>query len=153
MSELPPIQHATLVQAPLAACFELFGSAQGWDRWFTQGMQMQARVGGTMRFRWVEFGADRVTAEEDGLIEHVDPPKLLVFRWQMQRIDGGTRVSLKFSAEPVAADDAAATRIEVTDAGYPDDANGRRCWMECATGWGEALTLARFAAESALHCR
>ncbi|MBD8524315.1 SRPBCC family protein [Pseudomarimonas arenosa] len=142
MRYLPDIEHATLVRAPRAACFALFGSAAGWDRWFTQGMQMDPRPGGAMRFRWAGFGADRIHAEEDGLIEVIEPPARLVFRWQMQRLEGGTRVSLSFSDAPQG------TRISVCDQGYPDHDRGRRCWMDCATGWGEALTLARFCAES-----
>lgn len=39
------------------------------------------------------------------------------------------------------------TRVELIDSGYPDTPEGRHALMDCACGWGEALTLVKFFVE------
>ena len=58
-----------------------------------------------------------------------------VFQW-------GTRypstVSFELHAEH------GGTTVRLTESGYPNSSEGRDAMLECASGWGEALTLLKF---------
>jgi uncharacterized protein YndB with AHSA1/START domain len=77
------------------------------SQWFGDSCELDATPGGTGHFGWTEHGADfRV------VVEHVDKPKTLVYRWaresgvdpvrgnstvvrfDLTEIDGGTRLNL-----------------------------------------------------------
>ena len=57
MSEVPEIRMATLVRAPRERAYDALTSAHELDAWFTTGAEVDARPGGTMRWRWVDWGA------------------------------------------------------------------------------------------------
>lgn len=133
------ISCSTRVAAPPERCFEAFGSAAGWDAWFTTGMSLVPEAGGAMVFRWRDFGAERYSGEEPGRVLRYEPPGLLEFDWQLDRV--GTRVTLRFEA--VSDDLGEGTLISLEDVGYDRDPDGEQRMVYCATGWGEALTLAK----------
>src|SRR3990172_3918592 len=61
------IRHSTLVRASPEQVYDAFTTAEGLDGWFTSGAEVDPRPGGEIRFRWVDWGPDRVTDEDGGL--------------------------------------------------------------------------------------
>lgn len=129
---IPPIEHKTYIQAPAAQIYRLLTSGAGWDAWFTQGTTVDLRPGGKIHFRWANWGPDHVTTQDEGTVLEAIPNRRFVFTWRpgdtpttvlidLEERDGGTVVSL-------------------SESGYTSF-NG---FVECATGWGEALTLLKF---------
>ena len=134
---------ATLVRAPRERVYHALTQAEHLDAWFTTGAEVDARPGGTMRWRWVDWGPDRVTEEDWGPVLEADRPARYVFRWQEAL--GGTTVEVDF------ADRADGTVIRLREHGYPDTPAGWAGFSDCSTGWGEALTLLKFYVEHGLH--
>ena len=130
-----PIVHKTIIRANRTQVFEALATADGFDRWFTRGTYLDARTGGTLVFKWKDWGADRVSASAKGRIITYQRSLRFVFEWE-RRIE--TRVCLEF------ADVLDGTVVKVTESGYPDDPSGWENCLDCAIGWGEALTLAKF---------
>ena len=50
---LPSIDYQTYIQASPRIVFEVLTSAAGWDTWFTQSTELDARPGGSIRLRWL----------------------------------------------------------------------------------------------------
>ncbi len=139
------IHYATLVRAAPEPVYDAFATSQGLDGWFTTGARIDARPGGDIHFRWFEWGAERMTAEEPGKVVEARRPERLVFEWHPAGPDHPTTVELDF--EP----DEEGTIIRLREFGYRDTAADRRALMECAVGWGEALTCWKFFVEHELR--
>ena len=130
---------ATLVRAPRERAYDALTRADELDAWFTTGAEVDARPGGTMRWRWVDWGPDRVTEEDSGPVLEARRPERYVFRWQAQL--GGMTVEVDLEEHPDG------TVIRLREHGYPDTPAGWAAFCECSTGWGEALTLLKFYVE------
>lgn len=130
---LPDIRVATLVRAPRERVYDALTRADELDAWFTTGAEVDPRPGGEMVWRWVDWGPDRITAEDRGPVLEARRPERYVFRWQAEL--GGTTVEIDFEEHPEG------TLVRLHEHGYPDTAEARRQLLECASGWGEALTL------------
>lgn len=139
------ISHATLVRAPRERVYDGIATAAGLDLWFTEGAKVDARAGGEIRFRWHEWGAHRVTAEDGGPVIEARPPERFVFQWSPDAPSYRTTVELDFEEE------ARGTIIRLHEYGYHDTPSGRAALMECAAGWGEALTLWKFSVEHGIR--
>jgi len=96
-----------------------------------------------MRWRWVDWGPDRVTAEDWGLVLEARRPARYVFQWQASL--GGTTVEVDFQEH------AEGTVVRLREHGYPNTPEGWSSFAECSTGWGEALTLLKFYVEHGLR--
>jgi uncharacterized protein YndB with AHSA1/START domain len=136
---VPEIPVATLVRAPRERVYDAFTRAEHLDAWFTTGAEVDARAGGEMVWRWDRWGPDEVTAEDRGPVLEARRPERYVFGWQEKL--GGTTVEVDFEAHPEG------TVVRLCDHGYPDTQEGRESLLDCATGWGEALTLLKFYVE------
>lgn len=134
---------ATLVRAPRERAYDALTRADELDSWFTTGAEVDARPGGTMRWRWVDWGPDHVTEEDSGPVLDARRPERYVFLWQAQL--GGTTVEVDFEEHPDG------TVIRLREYGYPDTPAGWAAFCECSTGWGEALTLLKFHVEHGAH--
>ncbi len=66
-------------------------------------------------------------------------PERYVFQWQHEL--GGTTVEVHFEEHPEG------TVIRLREHGYPDTPAGWTGFLDCSTGWGEALTLLEFYVE------
>ena len=130
---------ATIVRAPPERAYDALTRADELDAWFTTGAEVDARSGGEIVWRWVDFGPDRITAEDRGPVLEATRPHRFVFGWQ-ERV-GGTIVEVDFDEH------ADGTVIRLREHGYPDTPEGWTQLVECATGWGEALTLLKFHVE------
>jgi uncharacterized protein YndB with AHSA1/START domain len=82
----PPItleaKQSVFVRAPCEKVYDAFATAEGLDGWFTRGSQIDARPGGALLFRWVDWGAEReITADVPGRVMEAKRPERLVFEW------------------------------------------------------------------------
>ena len=110
-------------------------SAAGWDAFFTTGTTIDLKSGGDCTFRWKDWGPDFYTLAAPGRVVSVERPRKFAFQWGS---DPATTITFNLSAAP------GGTVIRLTEDGYVDTPEGRRSILECASGWGEALTLLKF---------
>lgn len=133
-SAVPTIEHVTHIDAPIEQVYETLTTAEGWDAWFTDGTTLEAVPGGTIRLRWVSFGADRTTTEDGGPVLEVQKNRKFVFQWQ----PGKAATAVSFELEKRGD----GTLVRVGESGYSMD--DIETALGCAAGWGEALTLLKF---------
>src|SRR5262245_42438291 len=93
------ISFATLVRAAPERVYDGIATAAGLDGWVTTGASVDARAGGEIRFRWKDWGPDRVTLEDGGPILEAIRPKRFVFQWSPDSPAYATTVEIDF--EPV----------------------------------------------------
>jgi uncharacterized protein YndB with AHSA1/START domain len=139
------IKCATFVRAAPERVYDGIATAGGLDAWFTEGASVDPRPGGEIFFRWKEFGADRITAEGRCPILEARRPERFVFQWRPDNPSYATTVEIDF--EPVEG----GTIIRLREYGYEDTPSGLRAMLDCAAGWGEALTLWKFSVEHGLR--
>lgn len=130
-----PITHKTLIKTDREKVFRAIATGEGLDEWFTKGTSVDKYQGGHIKFVWKKWGPDKVDAEAGGPVLEYDPPKRFVFQWwstnpttieiDLEEIEEGTMVTLK-------------------ESGYEHSEEGIDRCLECAVGWGEALTLMKF---------
>ena len=135
----PVIRMSTLVRSTRERAYDALTQAEHLDAWFTTGAEVDARPGGIMRWRWLEWGPDRVTSEDGGPVLEARRPERYVFQWQHEL--GGTTVEVDFE------EDDRGTVIRLHEHGYADTQEGWAGFSDCSTGWGEALTLLKFYVE------
>ena len=131
--ELPPIRYATYIDTSPEAVYATLTTAVGWDAWFTQGTEVDAHPGGSIRFRWVDLGVDHSTGEDGGPVLEAVPPRRFVFQWT----PGDTTTTVAFDLEPRGS----GTVVRVCETGHTTSPRDLEALAECAAGWGEALTL------------
>lgn len=129
------IEHATFVKAKPEAVYDAITTAEGLDGWFTVDGEVDAKPGGHIKFRWKNWGVDSVSAEDGGPVIEADRPNKFVFEWNPDNNEYRTTVKMVF--EPTED----GTIIRLRESGYQNTLTGRRAMMQCAVGWGEALTL------------
>ncbi|MDX1993299.1 MAG: SRPBCC domain-containing protein [bacterium] len=134
------IVHGVVIRAPREQVFETLTRAEGWDAWFTRGMELDLRPGGSIVFRWKEWGPEQITTEDYGEVVDVKVPERFAFTWH----SGETMVEIEL------ADSEQGTEVWLIDSGYPDTPEGHERMLDCAAGWGEALTLLKFYVEHGL---
>jgi len=138
------IHHSVIIFASPERVYDALTTSQGWDGWFTRGTEVDARPGGFIRFRWVDWGPDRFTGEDGGPVMDALRPARFVFQWSPDSPSYATTVSIHISAVP------AGSRVDLVEKGYHDTPSGKRALADCATGWGEALTLLKVYLEHGL---
>ncbi|HEV2130576.1 MAG TPA: SRPBCC domain-containing protein [Longimicrobiaceae bacterium] len=139
------IRHAVLVRAERERVYDALTTAAGLDGWFTTGATVDARPGGEIRFRWRDWGPERITDEDGGPVLEARRPERFVFQWQPDRSGEPTTVEVDFEAVE------GGTVIRLREHGYQDTPTGRRQVLDCAAGWGEALTLLKFYVEHGIR--
>jgi uncharacterized protein YndB with AHSA1/START domain len=85
------IKHATLVRADPERVYEAFTTANGLDAWFTDGSSVDPRPGGEIRFRWRNWGPDRVSGEDGGPVLEAEKPRRFAFQWYPEAQRAGNR--------------------------------------------------------------
>ena len=129
------IKHATFVRANADQVYKAFTTVEGLDAWFTNGAKLDPRPGGEILFRWRDWGPDRVTGEDGGPVLEAVPPERFVFQWHPEDASYATTVEVDFTQM------AGGTTVRLREYGYLDTPTSKRCRLDCAAGWGEALTL------------
>jgi uncharacterized protein YndB with AHSA1/START domain len=140
--KLPPICHSTYISAPPRRVYEALTTTAGWDAWFTQGAEVEACPGGAILFRWINFGARRYTGQEGGFVLESAAPRRFVFQWT----PGDSTTTVAFDLEPRKD----GTVLTVTERGHTTSRRDLEALVECAAGWGEALTLLKVYLEEGL---
>jgi uncharacterized protein YndB with AHSA1/START domain len=134
--EMPPIRYATYVHSPPERVYRALSTGPGWESWFAARASIEARAGGRYEFFWREFGAERTTLTLTGPVIEAEPGSSFAFRWG----SGKSETTVRFLLEPRGA----GTIVRITESGYSyEEADVISC-LECACGWGEALTLLKF---------
>jgi len=137
-----PIEHATLVRAPVDKVFRALSTADGLNSWWTQGTTMERRVGGRILFAWRDWGPDRVTV--DGAARILQLVENEVFAWRWDDAEGYPSRTSELEVEPRDH----GTIVRVTDTPTdPDAPHGEVIPLAVAAGWGEALTLLKMYVE------
>ncbi len=131
--KLPAIKHTTYIRTPPEKIYDALTTGAGWDAWFTQGTEVDARPGGSMTLRWMDFGADRYKGEAGGPVLEAERPRRFVFQWT----PGDSTTTIEFELEPLGP----GTLLRVTESGHAMTQRDLEALVECAAGWGEALTL------------
>lgn len=134
-----PILHSTLIRAAPERVYDALTRAEEMDRWFTSDAAIDARPGGSIRFRWKDWGPDRITGEDGGPVLEATRGERFVFQWR----EGPHPTTVEITFQPCPE----GTIVRVRETEYPDTPQGRRELIECAAGWGEALTLLKFYVE------
>lgn len=126
------VKHSTFIRAPREKVYDAFATAEGLNAWFTTGAAIDARPGGAMMFRFVDWDAEKVNAEFPGRVIEAKRPSRFVYAWgepgkesiveiDLEERDGGTLVRLR-------------------EHGFREIGSV----IGNATGWGEAMTLWKF---------
>jgi uncharacterized protein YndB with AHSA1/START domain len=139
------VRHKTLIHAEAERVFEALTTAEGLDSWFTDGAQVDPRPGGSIHFRWVGWGPEEISAEDGGLVLEAERPRRFVFQWHPDEPSYATTVEINIEA---IGDN---TIVSLLEHGYHDTPSGRYACLNCAAGWGEALTLLKFYVEHGLR--
>ncbi len=139
------IRYATLIRAQPERVYDAFTTAEGLDGWFTTGASVDPRPGGEIRFRWREWGPDRITDEDGGPVLEARQSERFVFQWHTGGAIPPTTVEVDFGRVE------GGTLVRLREHGYEDTPAGRAQLLDCAAGWGEALTLLKFYVEHGIR--
>ncbi|MCI1592146.1 MULTISPECIES: SRPBCC family protein [Heyndrickxia] len=132
---MPMIQHCTYIKVDRKKIYEVLTSADGWNAWFTDDTKLDIRPDGTgeIKLRWSKFGIDERDMEDGGVILEAIPNHRFVFQWSP--VKRKTVVSFKL------IDYKNGTLVQLDEIGYVDTEHDIEACIDCAIGWGEALTL------------
>lgn len=142
MNDLTPLSEQLetfiLIRTTPDRVYDALTTAAGLDAWFTQGSEVDARPGGRIVLRWKDWGHDHYSGEDGGPVIEADRPSVFAFQWHPDGEDAP--VTVRFTIR----EHADGCVVKVTEEGYVDRPSGRRRQLDCAAGWGEALTLCKF---------
>jgi len=132
------IKQRTFIAAPPEKVYDTIASGDGWNAFFTYDTEVDPRPGGKMVFRWKDWGPDRYTLDAECKVLKVERPRLFAFEWYPVGKDNPTTVTFTLEAKHGGA------VVAISETGYPDTPKAREMILECACGWGEAVTLLKF---------
>jgi len=132
------IKHQTYILASPKKVYDTITTAKGWDAFFTTGLEVEPHPGGKIVFRWRGHGPNFYHAEAEGVVVEAERPHRFAFQWYPVGRETPTTVSFSLTEQY------GGTVVRLTEEGYPDTPEGREMILECAAGWGEALTLLKF---------
>lgn len=139
------IRHSTLIRADPLRVYQALTTSEGLDAWFTTGASVNAHPGGEIHFRWVNWGPAHLTTEDGGPVLEAIPGSHFVFQWHPDLPDYATTVEINLAKIE------GGTIVSLHEHGFADTASGITAMINCATGWGEALTLLKFYLEHSLR--
>jgi uncharacterized protein YndB with AHSA1/START domain len=126
-------KHSEFIRAPREKVYDAFATAEGLDGWFTRGARVDARPGGAMLFRWVDWGPEKTINEEaPGRVLEAKRPERFVFQWG--------KPGEETTVEIILEEREGGTLLRLREFGFRriEDVVGN------ASGWGQALTLVKF---------
>ncbi len=127
------VKQSVFIRAPREKVYDAFATAEELDGWFTRGSRVDARPGGAMVLKWVDWGAEQsVNAEVPGRVIEAKRPERFVYEWG----EPGSESTVEIILEK--RDDG--TLVRLRESGFRKIEN----LIDNAGGWGEALTLAKF---------
>src|SRR5438128_5916557 len=127
------IKQSVFLKAPRETVYDAFATAEGLDRWFTRGSRVDARPGGAMLFRWVDWGAEKdITTDVPGTVLEAKRPERFVFEWGEPGRESTVEIVLEQRE--------GGTLVRLREYGF----RTLEQVIDNAGGWGEALALAKF---------
>ncbi len=129
------ISHKTFIKLPIGEVYKAITSPDCWNAFFTTGLEIDLKISGKMWFRWENWGPDFYTAEVPCTVVVCDYPNKFVFEWGEKMIS-----TVEFSL----TSEFGGTTIHLKEFGYQNSDEGIASILDCAAGWGEALTLLKF---------
>lgn len=132
------VDFSILVRAEPERVYDALATGDGLDAWFTTGASVDARPGGSIHFRWKDWGLKNYTGSNDGPVLEAARPKRFVFQWRVDSASYRTTVEIDF--EPVEG----GTIVRLIEYGYEDSPAGRRDFLARVSGWAHVLTLMKF---------
>jgi uncharacterized protein YndB with AHSA1/START domain len=136
------VHHRVYIAAPVSDIFNRLTSSEGWCGWFASSCRIDRSVGGKVRFEWVNFGADRYTATDEGSILEYHENRRFSFSWNPAAHP--TNVCIEFEEKHPGCN------ISIKETGFLFNEQDVSVALQVASGWGEALTLLKFHVESGL---
>ncbi len=138
-AHMPPILYSTYIKASPERVYKALTEGDEWSQWFTKRATIDARVGGSYEFYWENFGPTLETFTLTGPVLEAEPNKTFAFNWGSGEDITTVRFRLQARGE--------GTVLHVTEDGYSmSDVDIKAC-LNCAAGWGEAITLLKFYVE------
>jgi uncharacterized protein YndB with AHSA1/START domain len=133
------VKQTVFIRAPREKVYDAVATAEGLDGWFTRGSQVDARPGGAMLLKWVDWGAEKnITQDVPGKVLEAKRPERFVYQWG----EPGAESTVEIILEPRDG----GTLVGLREYGFRKVENV----IENAGGWGEALTLWKFWVEHAI---
>lgn len=126
------------IQAEPERVYDALATSEGLDAWFTVGANVDARRGGTIHFRWEDWGIEHYTGENGGPVLEANRPERFVYKWKVDRDSYNTTVEIDF--EPSGD----GTIVRLIEYGYDDSPVGLKDMLARSSGWAKNLTLLKF---------
>lgn len=130
------IKQRTFIAASPEKVYDTVTSAKDWDAFFTTGMELDPKPNGVCSFHWKDWGPDKYTVKVPGKVLDARRPELFVFQWGRE----GRATTIRIEFTPFEN----GTILTLTESGYRDTPDSLAMMLECASGWGEAVTLLKF---------
>lgn len=137
------VRHAIFIAADPERVWDGVATPEGLDAWFTTGARFSPEVGSPMEFRWDRWGPDRVTVTDTGLVVAAEPGRRWAFEWNSPP----SLVDMAF--EPADG----GTVVRLTEQGFEATEEALARMLDCAAGWGEALTLLKLYVEHGISTK
>ena len=76
------VRQSVFIRASREKVYDAFATAEGLDGWFTRGSRVDARSGGAVLFRWVDWGAEQnINTDVPGRVIEAKRPERFVYEW------------------------------------------------------------------------
>jgi len=137
MSEiiLEKICQETFIKTSPEKVYDTITSGDGWNAFFTSETEINPKLGGMITFRWKDWGPNFYTTSAGGPVLEAGRPHKFSFKWGIER---PSVVTFELTGNY------GGTVLKLTEEGYPNTSKGRANMLDCACGWGEAVTLLKF---------
>ncbi|QEE17545.1 SRPBCC domain-containing protein [Promethearchaeum syntrophicum] len=137
------IIQRTLIRGDIGKIFTLLTTSEGLNEWFTAESFVAKSPGGRVYFKWTS-DRNNITQgiiEDEGKVLEREFPNHFKFNWHPDNSSYATTVTYELIESPKGI------IVRVSESGFHNTESGRKAFMGCATGWGEALTLLKFYVE------
>jgi uncharacterized protein YndB with AHSA1/START domain len=139
-----PIKVKTLVKAPRDRVFSSLTDTTALNRWFTSNSTGDPALDSHIIWRWKDWGPDKISVEDSLTVLEFVRPSRFVFSWGPMGDGYQTTVTVEFAETPEG------TVVQLNESGYRNNEIDQKVCLDCASGWGEALTLLKFYVEHGL---
>jgi uncharacterized protein YndB with AHSA1/START domain len=133
------IYYSTIMHVTAEKAFSGIASSEGINSWFTAESEIQLKPNGRMWLRWEDFGGEEQSLDAECRVVDFSEGKFFHFAWKTHRDDYETQVHISFEPHKKG------TKVIVREDGYRT--GGLASMLNCAGGWGEALTLWKYSLE------
>ena len=138
MAEDRTARFRILIRSERERVYDALATSEGMDAWFTTGAEIDARPGGSIHFRWEDWGLDDYCGENRGPVLEAERPGRFVFRWKADSGGYETTVAIDITEH------AEGSVVSLVETGYQDGPVGFQDLMNRQSGWAHVLTLMKF---------